>query len=105
MWAKINFELKLANHEFVNVELWDNDLFLDDKLKSLTITKSGKYEMLFDTNSSGELRPELYILIFSMSGELIFRSKIYDNISSLAQDEITGFNETKTIDIGLIELI
>ena len=51
-----------------------------------------------------DARPDLYIVVLSKSGESIFHSKILDKIPAIAMGKITGFNETKTIDVGIIEL-
>jgi hypothetical protein len=104
--AKVNVQIELLGTiNGFTVELWDVDAIKDDLLGSQPILKAGHFEFLFDTNVSGEFRPELQLRVVDAEGNEVFKSEINDSLSSLAIDENTGRIENTTIDFGVIQLV
>jgi hypothetical protein len=83
MLAKANVKItyKKAEDE-LTVELWDVDVIIDDLISSKIITASGNYEFLFETNSTGEVNPELEIRVKGKDGELLAIKKPINIISA-----------------------
>ena len=104
MTGKVNATIQFQGTKMFIVELWDVDVLVDDKLQSIEISKTGPIEFIFNTSETGEFNPELQLRIFSEDQTEIYRSAIDKSISDLNIDKATGYNETTTIDFGIIEI-
>jgi|694.fasta_scaffold112304_3 hypothetical protein len=104
MTAKVNTRIEMTNPIFCRIELWDVDLFVDDRIQYKEITESGEVEFIFSLSETGEFKPELQIRIFTTDGIELFRSNVDSTLNSLSIDKITGFQEVTTIDFGTIKI-
>jgi hypothetical protein len=87
----------------IKVQLWDKDLLSDDMLGEAIVDNDGKFSILASMTETGESSPELYVKIFS-SGKLITTTKPNEVSGLLSRNEITGFVEQSSYDIGIITI-
>lgn len=105
MFFKVNGQVNLAklpsHTASLNIVCWDKDILADDKLGETTIDGDGQFSFLLALSDSGEVYPELYFKVMYGDEEL-FTSSIYDTRGLLDKNEITGFIEQTTLDLGCI---
>lgn len=104
MTGKVNVTLEMLQEQKLTIELWDLDLFFDDKIQSKEVYRSGPVEFIFSFSETGEFNPELHIRVINDQNEEIYRSPIDRSLNSLQIDEITGFMEKTTVDFGTIKI-
>ena len=77
MNAKVNVFIELSDltNQLV-LELWDVDTFKDDLLASQQIPRSGHFEFLFDSNDSGEFRPELQLRVYDICRNELYKTQL-----------------------------
>ncbi len=104
MIAKVNAKIEMTESMICNVELWDVDLIVDDRIQTKEISVSGSVEFIFSLSETGETKPELQLRIFSADGKELFRTKVDSTLNSNSIDKTTGFREVTTIDFGIIKI-
>ena len=68
---KANFSIVLNQIDSVKIELWDADILIDDFLTQRLVNKSGDHSILFESNTSGEVAPELELRIIDNDGKTL----------------------------------
>jgi len=104
MIGKVNAFIKMRQPRKLRVELWDVDLLKDDKLETKNLTETGQIEFLFTTSETGEFNPELQLRIFEEDGKELYKSIVNNEINSIEINNVTGFRENTTVDLGIIEI-
>jgi hypothetical protein len=104
MIAKVNAKIEMTRSMICNVELWDVDVIVDDRIQSKEISVSSSVEFIFSLSETGESNPELQLRIFSADGKELFRTNADSTLNSFSIDKTTGFQEVTTIDFGIIKI-
>jgi hypothetical protein len=104
MLAKANAIIQMQSPRKLQIELWDVDVLVDDKIQSQEISDSGPVEFLFSVSDTGEINPELQLRVVDEDGNILLKSRINSEINSAQINDITGFIEKTTIDFGVITI-